>query len=437
MSSHKLGFRNKSPIVSKLVRGVVATGVSGGTWRIVSVLLTIVIARVLGPESLGTYAFVMTTTGMLVAFSDFGMSRSLQKYVHEPPTGRREDTESICFYLRSFGAVATAAVVLAIEYAFSIFRGQGLLISIIVLFSIFNLAATIFNARLEFRNAAITQTSVTVTFFVASVALIITVRGIGSVLIAFALSPLIVGAPLFLAYFKPRLSSLLDNVKLVSPIVKFGFMATALSVLSLAASRFDIILLTYLLGEASTGIYRGALALAGIVLFVGELVRTPLLPIVSNQMSEGTEQEFLQAHAVITRYLLAVLGVVLILGLVFADAIVETILGTTYSSAVPVFKLLLITNLAASVTSSYFSVLYMRERLGYLIKLTAWIVVLNICGNLLLIPRMGITGAALATLGSQICGTVLLIWHFNKVYAFSVKRIFYSPKAGARSQMGE
>lgn len=163
----------------------------------------------------------------------------------------------------------------------------------------------------------------------------------------------------------------------------------------------DIILLQYLVGEWSAGIYNVAfIIMAAVLLFPGVLYQKLLLPKM-HRWAYHDSKRFNDAFKV-GNLLMLVLGV---LAMFFAWWLVPWLVpiafGSDYADSIDVFLMLAFTIPVLFVASSYGSILVTQENIRTKVLLMGVVALLNIVLNSLWIPEYGMVGAALSTLLSN------------------------------------
>ncbi len=227
-------------------------------------------------------------------------------------------------------------------------------------------------------------------------------------LAAYAAISLILLAALFAASYP--LASSLPARELINT-TKLGLKYHTVQVLSFMEYRFDVLVLATLLPPDQVGIYSVAVTIAQLPWLISHSLGTVLFPKVISLSPESAAQfTGTVIRNSVALHLLAVLGLAL-----FGYPIISLAYGAEFQTSYFVFLLLgpgIVVNALFRVTSSYFSgigqpLTTARVSLGTLIA--------NILLNVLLIPSMGIFGAALASLitysASGIVMFVIFIHH--------------------------
>lgn len=158
----------------------------------------------------------------------------------------------------------------------------------------------------------------------------------------------------------------------------------------------DVVMLGWLGDPAETGRYAGALKLAGMVSFVLVAVAAVVSPILADRAAakDKTGLWTVFRHSAIVAALLSLPAT--IIGLSYPDLIMS-LLGASFTPAQNQFRVLIIGQGLHAVLGLGGYLLVMADREA---SMRNWVIVaavVNICGNLLLIPRFGGMGAAIAT----------------------------------------
>src|SRR5207249_873020 len=96
------------------------------------------------------------------------------------------------------------------------------------------------------------------------------------------------------------------------------------------------------------------------------------------------------------RYLGVLTLPICLFGLAASPLIIHLLYGATFNPAVPVLEVLFVTAIFAVLSQAMSSALLGAEAPGYLLKIGLGAVVLSVAVDLLLIPRWGALGAAVA-----------------------------------------
>lgn len=179
------------------------------------------------------------------------------------------------------------------------------------------------------------------------------------------------------------------------------------SLLSLAWLHADRLMTPLLLGKQQTGWLTAAFVMvSGMIELLGTTVLMSLYPMMS-RYSGATLQGIVRRLAWFT--LVVSLPLTLALSL-FAVEIIVPLFGADYAPAAGVLRILVWYALLRLVADVYLQALITSNRQGRMLVVYGGGLLLNVTLNALLLPRMGVSGAAVASLLSQVLALGLLLY---------------------------
>lgn len=177
----------------------------------------------------------------------------------------------------------------------------------------------------------------------------------------------------------------------------------ALLVLLMASyNRIDPLLLRRMAGDAAAGVYAGAFRLLDALTMVAYLVSVPLLPVFARLTATAEERGMLSSTVRMVFWPLMLFAV----GAAVAGALwAEPLMGLLYPGRggeyVPVFRVIVFGIIPIGLTYIFGTLLTAGGFLRQLNLYALTTLAINIGVNLLLIPRLGATGSAWASLTAQ------------------------------------
>jgi O-antigen/teichoic acid export membrane protein len=174
------------------------------------------------------------------------------------------------------------------------------------------------------------------------------------------------------------------------------------------ASRLDLVMVGRLLGTADAGIYGAAVRLALLIQIGVSAVNAVTAPRLSEAyaMQDRARLQATVDHSVL---LMGIGGLAGAVGLVVCAPLLLRILGASYVHGTPVLRILVLGQIPACLAGSCGFLLTMTGNQNRLAALVGVACACNFAGNLFLIPRLGIAGAAWSTAASNILLTVLMV----------------------------
>jgi len=404
-------------------------------------LLRIVLARWLGAADLGLYQMVITIQGMAALIATFGIPAALIKYVAEYKDDKEKLSQTISSGLISlviFGIVAGILLYALSEMLASIFQMPELasLLKILALAfplnSLLQALLGIFNGLRKMKYlafVAVLQSFLLVLFTIAFVKLGFGVAGAVFGIILSVIGGGILGLYLLRDLLRLNLQGLVQNAK---KLALFGSQMFGAGALGLICTQADIVLIGYFLTAKDVGYYSVAVVLSSFFTLVPVAFQKVTYPATSEYWSKNNHQAL---QKVIDKSMKYCACIVLPIGLgvgFFAEEIVTVIFGREFIYAALPLCVLLIARVITSGTSSpigqFFSGI---GRPDLHLKIDAITAGANIALNIVLIPRFGILGAAIATAASMVFGTIIFLVLMPKLSAIKIDVRWYAKVMGS------
>lgn len=223
------------------------------------------------------------------------------------------------------------------------------------------------------------------------------------------------GAQLIIVFQIYRFSWNWDG-NLIRSMFHFGIRYHGTSVLTLVFKRVEYFFLSYFLGVASVGIYSVANAFIDCLLTVARALQD----VAVTAFSANTAQKTALMAARLSRFLLIFsLPLVIVAGLV-VPWIIPTFYGPSFSPAIYPFLILLFVVLMFG-PGPYLTTYVSIDQPGVGAMTTVIVTAANIFLTVLLIPRFGLSGNALATVLSYGVNVILGLFLFRRISGLPIK----------------
>jgi PST family polysaccharide transporter len=394
---------------------------SSGVWSLLNqivrvgslALITIALSRHFGPERFGSLAVGFALVRVFAVVATFGLDRTLVRHLVD----REEQAAGIvreAFWLKLAIGLLSYVAMLALIVVTQ--RKDTLLFTIAALAG----GGLLFQACDVFDYAFQARGRFLLIFFGRGVPILLsTGLKIGAILInapllVFAALEMaeaaIIGMALFVVYRQtmPRsLCTTLPTSKAWPRLVAEGLPLLLSALAIMIYMRSDIVMLGKMAGYEVAGIYAAAAQISEACALFPVALMLALFPILVRWRQRGSEFY----HRQFERLFLLAVGAGLLFSLILtfgATAIVTFIFGSKYHSAATVLLVhgWTILFIFIGITQSGYDV---TEGLTWFATFRTFIgALLNIALNLMLIPRHGAVGSAIATLIAQIFSAVLL-----------------------------
>jgi O-antigen/teichoic acid export membrane protein len=157
----------------------------------------------------------------------------------------------------------------------------------------------------------------------------------------------------------------------------------------------DVVLVGGLVGSADAGVYGGASRFVAAGLIIDQALRVVVSPRFSQLIHAGALDDLQALYGLASRWLVLFSTPIYVLLAVFAPAILQ-LLGPGFDRGATSLVILSIGATLTLAAGNVHSVLLMSGHSGWAAFNKAAVLVANVVGNLLLVPRLGIEGAAIA-----------------------------------------
>ncbi len=377
----------------------------------VGLLIGVWIARYLGPEQFGLLNFTAALIGLFGALAAMGLQGIVVRDIVQNPACR-EDTLGSAALLQLLGGAAAYTLLLATVFYL---RPQDVLsqlvaaiLGAVVLLKAFEVAGYWFESQVQSKYTVWVQNAAFLIFAGIKAVLILT----GASLISFAWAMLaeafVVALAMTLALhrFGPPLSSLRVGYRRCCALLKASWPLMLSSISVMIYMKIDQIMIGQMLGNDAVGIYSAAVRISEIWYFIATAVAASVLPAIleAKKNNEAQYRQRLQALFDLMTWIAIIVALPVTF---FATPLVTMLFGADYSEAGGV--------LAIHVWATVFVFLgvaggnwFLAENQQLIsLQRTALGAAVNVLLNIVLIPMLGVVGAAWATLISYAVAAML------------------------------
>ena len=396
---------------------------------------SIITARWLGPYGKG----VISTLGQFLAFLGLllspGLYVSLEYHIASRKFSIREGIGTFAFFTLIFSLPLTLiATVISPFLTHNILRGVPLpilLISLIFFFIglYFNNPLTITLYALQ-RFPQIFFTNIISSFanllFLALFLIILKMGVWGAMITQWLLVPIGILIGFYFLYdvlkfsfFKP-----IAIKTALRDLLSYGWKVFLGSIFHQINLRADVLIVNYFKSPSAVGLYSVGVTYTEILRLLPSALGSVLFP----RVSSSNDEEALGITCQVTRLLTVFLIFSSIISLILAPIIIPLFFGAKFIPSIGVVPLLLPGIICWSYSSQLSNYLSGRGHPEYPLYASIIASIVTLSGDLILIPRMGINGAALVS--SLAYGAAFLcgLWFFLKYTRVSLSYIFLPKK---------
>ena len=365
--------------------------------------------RYLGPFASGQYQFILSYVLIFATIVDFGIQQFITKKISENPG----ETKTYFQEFFSFEILVSAllyAVLIAValfrHYDTVVFYGIGLAGLGMVANALTYPYLAVMAAFQDLRKVALINflnSIVNISVIFAAIAFHRYIVFLAGVQLAFGVLDLVLYR-FFVRKHLPKpqvLQSIFKfDIHLIKNIVKQGWPFALLVGFSAIYNRIDVVLITWLKDYTQTGFYTAAYKIFDLLGFFPSVVSYTLFPFFASLMAK---QAFGEVKENLEKYLRLMIAAALPMavgGTILSAKLIALIAGPQFAPAGPVLAILI---WAPAILFIYIPVnsLVISQLTKKAVIVTGANVIVNIVGNLLLIPHFGIKAAAAMTVVSE------------------------------------
>jgi len=421
----------------RLVKGSTIVFTAFIASEVIGLFLRMFLARSLTVAEYGLFYAVFALISFFGLFRDLGLGSALVKYIPEFAAHKRfaEIKSSIASVLLAqavFGlAVSVTLFVLSDHIALAVFGTLGAslplrILSVWFFVEIFySLASTVSRG---FQNMPM-YTSLS--FFYIPLVLLSAVlfigvlgMGVGGVALAYLLAVTLISlfGLIFIIRGYPHVFK--EKASVTRPLLKKLF-AFALPIFvgglgGMIISYTDTLMIAMFRTLPEVGFYQAAQPIAHILWYFPMAVGVVLFPMISELWARGEQGLLGQALHFLTKFSFIFVMPAALVFIAFPEIVINLLFGPAYLAGATVLQILGVT---AIIYTPYLILADTMSGMGKPIivtKIVALMACLNVVGNLALIPRYGIEGAAVATFAAHLLGIILLLYYTRKFVKFTV-----------------
>lgn len=366
-----------------------------------AVLVTIYIARHLGPNDFGILSYALAIAMVFMAVTRLGMESILVRDIAKYPEQAQEYMStalSLMLIASAVGLLALTGTVYLIEESNQT-RLYILIISTGIIFQPLLVIEYNFQAQVKAKYSSLAKSAALSISATSKIILILLDGELYQFAIMYALDHLIIALTLLAMHIKKRQTTFTNRIKveLIKPLLKSAWPMILAALAATLYMRADQVMIKNMLGAHELGLYAAAIKIYEGWILVPYVLSISLLPAIVKMKSQS-EKEYKNNMSMLFSLLIWTSACVAIVATTFGESIINMTYGSEYKSASTVLGIVMWASIFAalgSVTARYLTVEGMERKIA---TRTFIGLICNILLNLVLIPIYGIEGAAVATL---------------------------------------
>lgn len=383
------------------------------------------VARYLGPKDYGILNYAISFAGLFGFIASLGVDGILSRELVKFPE-KRDELLGTGFRLKIIGgilaflAASLAAVLVKSDFSTKVliilFAGSFILQAI-------NVISTFFQAEVKAKNNVKAQLVATIISSLLKIAAIVFNQGIIWIMIVYVLDFVWQGSVLVYIYRRSgqKISAWKFNRSLAKEIWKNSRLLMLAGAAFLIYLKIDQVMIGQMLGEKEVGFYAAAVKIAEIWYFIPGIICASLFPAIVNAKKTG--EELYRRRLKNLYVLLAAISLAIALPISFlAKPLILIIFGGDYLAAAGILQIYIWSGVGIFLGSAIYQYLLAENMIKTIFTINLAAMIVNIALNLILIPRLGLSGAAWATLISYFVmpiGAAMINWFRRRERVFN------------------
>lgn len=430
----------------KIARGSVIVFIGNGIGIILGFIGRIVLVKYITQEEYGIFSLALVIFNFLVLFPLFGLcSSSTRQIAFYRGNGNELKVKAIILASLRFAAVSSVLMSFLLFFmsdfvAVAIFHNPSLSMPLRIIslaipcFVLIEILTSIFRAFDRAEPGMLFQSILKSFLFIALLAAVIllSLPFIG-VIYAFVASIVITFLAFAVYTIKNNLITLSGiRSSFISPegkeLLLFSIPLFAHSVLDSMILWLDTVAIGFFKMSADVGLYNAALPLANMLLNLLTAASFLYVPVISRLYARNQIEEIKRSYIVINKWIFAATLPIFLIFVLFPEASLNIVFGTRYSGAATSLQILAFGFFIHNILAfSGYTLLGIGDT-KFLMFSGIIAVIISIVLNIILVPILGIVGAATATAAARIgMGFLWLIRFYNLYKSMPFTRNYLKP----------
>lgn len=371
----------------------------------VGLLVGVWVARYLGPEQFGMLNFALAFTGLFGAIATLGLQGIVVRDIVRDPESAHLTLGTAAMLQLLGGLVSFLLILSAIAYLRpddSLSRTIVAILGAMMLLKASEMAVYWFESQVQSKYTVWVQNSVFLVFAVVKVGLILLEAPLPAFVWAMLAEAAVVAAILLLVFNLrgPNITQLQASIARAQILLKDSWPLLLSSAAIIVYMKIDQIMLGQMIGDEAVGIYSAAVRISEVWYFIPMVIVASVFPAIIEAKKRSEELYYARLQKLYD--FMAVIGVVVALPMtVFSGSLITMLFGAQFSEAGTVLAIHIWAGIFVflGVASNNWFLTENLQKLAF--QRTVYGAVANIIMNLLLIPKFGVNGAAVALVISQ------------------------------------
>lgn len=390
---------------------------------VLGLLVGVWVARYLGPEQFGMFSYAIAFVSIFGSFAKLGLDGILVRDLVNTPQ-KRDVYLGTAFGLKIIGALVAMFIVVTTTIFTSRDYSTNLYIFIIACGILFQSAEVIdfyFQSKVLSKFVSLCKIIQLLFSSIMKIYLVLTDASLFWFVLVILIDQVTLAISLFIAYGNQKLGHFYNcfNWRVAKKMLNDSWPLMLSTIAVIIYMRIDQVMIQEMLGNEQVGLYSAALRLSEVWYFIPVLITNSLFPALA-KVKRNNEVIYLRRLQLLFNGLTWIAIIVSIPMVFFSGYIIKFLYGEAFMEAQSVLVIHICGLVFVSIgvaTNAYLIVEGFAKSSLYRTLLG---VVVNISLNLILIPRYGINGSAIATVLSQFMANFIY-----DIFDAKVRMLFY------------
>ena len=388
----------------------------------ISFFVGIYIARYLGPANYGLLSYVTSFVGLFGFLASFGIDNIVSREIINDHD-KKDEIIGTGFYIKIVGSLMAIVSVLTISF----FTTKDIFtLGLIWIFSLnfipqsFNILETYFQSQVLSKKVVIAQVVANIISTALKIICIIFNKGIFWLTLIYIIETSIYALVLLFSFrkFGNHIRKWKFNANLAKSILRDSWPLMLSAVAISIYMKIDQVMIKNMLGNEQAGIYAVAVKLSEVWYFIPSAICISVFPAIVKAMNTSKEL-FENRLKKLYSLMFWISFIIASFTTIFSYQIIKILFGTPYLGAVATLQIYVWAGISISlgIAAGQYIITNNLTKIGFLNTILG--AILNVGLNLILIPEIGIRGAAIATVISYTIAT-FGIFFFRKTRPQSI-----------------
>lgn len=387
--------------------------VSNAKWMIaeqavqmlVSFIIGMITARYLGPSNYGVINYCYAYTAFFTAIAGLGIEAIVVKELIAQPEKQQEivGTSIVLRCLAGFLSMASILMILFfVDAGDQLVITVGLLQSMVLVFKAFEIIDFWFQSKLQSKYASILKSISYVIVACYKVYILVVAKPVEWFAFSTSLDFLIIAILLTGAYFKRGGEGFRFDKGIAKVLLSQGYHYIISNLIITIYAQMDKVMIKHMMSESDTGLYSAAIMICTYWVLVPTAIINSVRPVLMELKKDGNEEGYKRRFSQLYSLLIWLGIAVSIVITLLSSFVMKIVYGAEYITAAGALSIAIWYTTFSTLGVARGNWLVCEDKNQYAKWFVLFGAVVNVVLNYLLIPVMGIEGAALATLITQI-----------------------------------